>query len=81
MDATRKRLLFRAQHRGMQETDKLIGEFAAAKLESMSEDQLAKFEVLLEESDNDLLNWITGRVPVPAEFDNDVMAMLLDHCS
>lgn len=76
MDARRKRLLFRSCHRGMKETDLLLGRFAERTVATLTDAQVARFEDLLEENDNDLLNWITGRVPVPERFDHDVMGLL-----
>jgi len=65
VDARRKRLLYQSQHRGMKEADLLLGGFAARYLAEMSESELAEFEALLDEADNDLVNWILGRNPVP----------------
>ena len=58
MDTRQKKLLYRANHRGMTETDRLLGDFANLHLESMSEPELAEFELLLEKGDNTLMNWI-----------------------
>jgi antitoxin CptB len=74
----RKRLLYRGRHRGMREMDILLGGFAERHLDGFDCDQLARFGVLLELSDPDLYNWISGREPVPAEYDSDVMQLLLD---
>ncbi len=78
MDARRKRILYRARHRGMQETDLLLGGFAMARLESLDESLLGPFEALLEEGDNDLLNWISGREAPPQRHDTPLMRLLLD---
>ena len=59
MDTRRKKLLFRTQHCGMKENDFLLGRFAAEHAESLSEEDLAAFEALLMESDNDIYNWVT----------------------
>ena len=59
MDTRRKKLLFRTQHCGMKENDFLLGRFAAAHVERLSEEDLAAFEALLMESDNDIYNWVT----------------------
>lgn len=77
-EARVKRALFRASHRGMQETDLLLGGFAKHHLAHFSDDQLARFEALLEEGDNDLFDWITGRQPVPAAHDDELMKLLQD---
>ena len=76
IDARRKRALFRSSHRGMQETDLLLGAFARRHPEELSEEQVQRFEVLLEEIDNDLFDWITGKKMVPAALDHDVMRLL-----
>ena len=78
LDARRKKMLFRSSHRGMQETDILLGAFARRHLESLSEAQLQRFETLLEETDNDLFDWITGKKEVPAAFEHDVIKLLQD---
>jgi antitoxin CptB len=71
-----KRIIYRARHRGMQETDLLLGRFAERRLDGLSPDQLDRFERLLDQPDNDLFDWITDKRPAPAAFDHDVLAML-----
>jgi antitoxin CptB len=78
VDARRKRLLFRSAHRGMQENDLFLGRFAERHLAAMSDEQLDRFEALLEENDNDLFNWISRREALPPAFDHDVMKMILN---
>lgn len=75
-DPRRRKLLYRAQHRGFKEADLVIGSFAAAKLATLSEAQVDTFETLLEVPDQELFAWIIGRAPTPAEHDSDVMEML-----
>ena len=58
MDTRRKRIHYRANHRGMTETDRLLGGFADARLETMSDADLDAFELLLYQSDNILMKWI-----------------------
>ena len=76
MDDRRKRLIYRANHCGMKENDVMIGRFALAKLEDLSEDQMDRFENLMNHTDNDLYNWITGREPTPEMVDSDVLRMI-----
>jgi antitoxin CptB len=78
MEVRRKKLLFRAQHCGMKENDFLLGRFAAAHVETMSEPDLAAFEALLKEPDNDLYNWITLKQPLPTKHDTPLMAALIE---
>lgn len=77
MDDRRKRILFRSQHRGMIEVDFFLGRFAVRYLEELGEEQLDQLESLLEEGDNDLFNWISGKVMPPLERDNDIMKLLI----
>lgn len=76
LDNRRRRALFRSQHRGMKETDVLLGRYAEAHLAAMSDDVLDRFEVLLEENDNDLLAWIMGREPIPDDADGDLIHLI-----
>ncbi|MBC8339013.1 MAG: succinate dehydrogenase assembly factor 2 [Rhodospirillales bacterium] len=76
MDARRKRLLFRCNHRGTKENDIMLGGFAAIHVNDLTEPQLAAFEALLDESDIELYKWITGKEPVPAAHDHDLIAWL-----
>ena len=62
----------------MQEMDLLLGRFAERFVTGLDDGQLDRFEALLEENDLDLLDWITGRRPLPEAFDHDVMKLLLD---
>jgi antitoxin CptB len=75
-DTNRKRLLFRSWHRGTKETDLLLGSFAEQYVAGFTAAQLERYEALLENDDGDLYDWITGRVAVPAERDDEVMRLL-----
>lgn len=77
LDPRRKRLLFRSLHRGTKETDLLLGGFAEAHLAGLDDAQLMRYEQLLEAPDTDLFDWITGRVPAPAPYNDDVMDLLI----
>ena len=76
IEIRRKRLSFRSWHRGTREMDLLLGAFADAHLEDLSEHQLARLEALLELADPDLFAWIQGREAVPSAYDNDVMKLM-----
>jgi antitoxin CptB len=76
LDTLRRKLGFRAWHRGTREADLLIGSFADAHLVSFDEIELAQFQRLLKENDPDIYDWMTGRTPVPPEHDNRVTVLL-----
>ena len=61
----RKRLIFRADHRGTKEMDLLLGSFAKKYVPEFDEQELAEFDQLLSHNDPDLYNWITGKEEVP----------------
>lgn len=77
--AMRRRLKFRSWHRGTRESDLLLGSFADRYVDGFSADQLQRYDRLLGNSDPDLYNWLTGREAVPADQDDDVMALLKEH--
>ncbi|SFK32121.1 succinate dehydrogenase assembly factor 2 [Methylocapsa palsarum] len=69
LDARRRRVKFRSWHRGMLETDLLLGRFADAEIEKLSESELDDFEALLEALDRDVFAWMTGETPIPQVYD------------
>ena len=73
----RKRLAFRSWHRGTRESDLILGRFADSHLAGLDEDQLDRYEALLECADADLFDWITGRANPPHEHDHDVTRLLI----
>lgn len=76
LDVLRRKLRFRAWHRGTQEADMLIGTFADQYLPGFAADELRQFERLLEEDDPVIDDWIRDHQSVPKEHDNRVMALL-----
>ena len=73
----RKKLLFRAWHRGTREAGLLLGNFAERHLDGFSAAQLDRFERLLDVEDAVIYDWVAGLdVPEP-EQRSDVVDMLL----
>ena len=73
----RKRLLFRAWHRGTREADLILGSFARSHLIGFDAPQLDQFEALLEVPDAELFDWLTGRATPPPEYDTEVTRLFL----
>lgn len=73
-DIRRRRLLFRATHRGTQENDLMIGGFVRAHLNTLTGADIDELEDLMERPDVDLADWLTGRRPIAPE---DATPMLL----
>jgi antitoxin CptB len=68
LDDRRKRLLFRCWHRGTREMDLILGRFADAEIASLSDDELAQLEHLIEVPDQDLYAAVSGSVALPVEY-------------
>lgn len=77
LDIRRRRLLYRSEHRGNKENDILLGQFARAHVMAFDAAQLDQYEALLEESDNDIFDWASGRSAVPPDKDTSVLRMVL----
>lgn len=69
LDERRKRLLFRSWHRGMRELDLILGAFADAEIATLNDQELDQYEYVLTINDTDLLPWLMGQLPPPADFD------------
>jgi len=78
LDTRRRKLLFRSWHRGMREMDLILGSFADAEIERLSEDELDQFERLMEINDTELLPWITGQTPIPTGIDLPLLERVLE---
>ena len=77
MDARRKQLLYRANHRGIKEMDILLGGYASANLADMSDADVDAFEAISVHMDRDLLTWFTGEVETPAEIAGEMFDKIL----
>lgn len=65
LDPRRRRLLFRAWHRGIREMDLILGQFADHEISRIDGADLDEFEAILGEDDNDLFKWICGKAEMP----------------
>lgn len=76
----RKRLRYRAWHRGTREMDLVLGPFADAHVEGYGPAELDRLEALMDEQDTDLLKWVMGQEPVPARLDGEFLSRVItDH--
>lgn len=76
LDPRRRRILYRAWHRGMKEMDILMGKFADSELVRLTDDELAAFEALMDAPDPDIFKWLTDAAPTPVEYDTPVFRQL-----
>ena len=76
LDLRRRKLLFRSWHRGMREMDLIMGRFADATVQQLTQEELAEFEQLMEVPDRELLAWIIGEADVPPDYDTALFRRL-----
>jgi antitoxin CptB len=77
LDVRRRKLLFRAWRRGVREMDLIVGRFADAHIETLTEPALDDFERLIEVPNADLYAWVSGDADVPADHDTAVLRQLI----
>ena len=63
----RRRLQYRAAHRGTRELDLLLGPYTAAHASGMREPELDALERLLDEADTILQAWFLGQAEPPPD--------------
>lgn len=78
-DSRRKRLLFRATHRGTFENDLMIGGFVRAHLTLLNEADVDALEAVMDIPDTILADWLTGRAPIPAEEETSMLRRMRDY--
>ncbi|HWA20049.1 MAG TPA: succinate dehydrogenase assembly factor 2 [Devosia sp.] len=75
----RRRVRYRAWHRGTKEMDLVLGPFADAFVGSYGAKELDRLEALMDEEDTDLLKWVMGQEPVPATADGALLEDIIAH--
>ncbi|MDI3306107.1 MAG: succinate dehydrogenase assembly factor 2 [Acetobacteraceae bacterium] len=81
LDPRRRRLLFRAHHRGTKEADLMIGGFVRRHIATLSDTELDELEAVLEFPDVDLADWLSGRRPVPPEYRTPMLDRMAAECA
>jgi antitoxin CptB len=79
MDAEtrKKRILYRANHRGTKEADVIVGGFFAQRTAGLQVGELDDADRVLDLLDADLMDWIIKKVPVPAELRSPLLDELI----
>jgi antitoxin CptB len=73
IDIRRRRLIFRATHRGSHENDLLLGGYVLRHIEDMTASEMDALEEVMELPDADLADWLTGRRPIPPAVDSPLL--------
>jgi len=58
--------------------DLVLGQFADAKIGTLSDDDLGDYEQLMEAQDRDIFMWLTGEAETPGNFDTPVFRQIRD---
>jgi antitoxin CptB len=74
----RKRILYRATHRGTKEADFVVGGFFR-QTAAIPDEKLDEADALLDVPDLDLMDWLMGRLPVPDVWRGTLFDQLLVH--
>ena len=80
LDPRRRRLLFRAQHRGTKEADLMIGGFVSRHLRAFSDAELSEVEAVLDLPDVDLSDWLSGRREPPPHVRTPMLERMALEC-
>ncbi|MFO1122366.1 MAG: succinate dehydrogenase assembly factor 2 [Hyphomicrobiales bacterium] len=73
----RKRLLWRATHRGIKEMDIIFGGFVTRGIEAFTSTELDELERMITLPDQELLSWATRTAAVPAAHDGPLLRAML----
>ncbi len=74
----RRRIVYRAWHRGFREMDLIMGSFCDAVIIDLPERDIDDFEQLIDAPDHELYAWIRSAEPVPADYDTPIFRRLRD---
>ena len=73
----RKRLLWRATHRGIKEMDLILGGFVTRHLDRFTAADIAELERIMDIPDQELLSWATRQAEVPDAHASPMLARIL----
>lgn len=79
LDVRRRRLVFRAWHRGIREMDIILGQYVDAHIVMMSDKMISELEYIMSFDDRDLLTWITGEIAPPSEIDGSLFRDIVNY--
>ncbi len=77
LDVRRKKLAYRASHRGTKELDLILGGYVARHIGEMHDALLDELERIVDIPDVDLDAWLSGKAPVPEAERSDLLMSIL----
>lgn len=76
LEARRKKLLWRATHRGIKEMDMLLGGYVRLNVGTMTAAELDSLEAIIDTPDQTLLAWATRQEAAPGDASPMLSAVL-----
>lgn len=71
-----KRILYRATYRGGQEADIILKNFVNHVFNFLTPQEINDLDLLLEQDDNKIFEWIEDKETVPKNFDTSLLCQL-----
>jgi len=75
----KKRLIYRATHRGTKEADAIVGGFVTTQIDSLTDTQRGYLERVLDQPDADLMDWLRGHRPLPVDETREVLSLIKEY--
>ncbi len=73
LETARRRVRYRASHRGTKELDIILGGFADTHIATFDAEMLKRFENLLENEEVLLQHWLLGEGKIPGDVDGELI--------
>ena len=79
LETYKKKIIYKASHRGSKEMDILLGNFINKYIELFNKNELHLLDLILDNDDDDIYQWILGKSDIPNEYQNRVFSLLLNN--
>jgi antitoxin CptB len=79
LETYKKKIIYKASHRGSKEMDILLGNFINKYIELFNENELNIFDSILDCDDDDIYQWMIGKKDVPTRCENRVFSLLINN--
>ena len=79
LETYKKKIIYKASHRGSKEMDILLGNFINKYIELFNENELNIFDSILDCDDEDIYQWILGKKDIPTRYENRVFSLLINN--
>ena len=67
LETYKKKIIYKASHRGSKEMDILLGNFINKYVELFNKNELQQFDLILDNDDDDIYQWILGKSDIPSK--------------